>query len=253
MSTSESPPTRLRSSRRNLIRMGAVVASAIIAKTTPVSADRFRREDHDWDDRRDRDDRDRSHRDRNGREEHCFLRGTLIRTVRGDKKVEDLRVGDLVPTVFGGSVPIISIPPQRFGMAIRVARSALGPDVPNEDLYVSSPHALLIDGTLVGAGNLLNGTTINEALDFDHFDSFNIVLERHNVIYANGTPCETLLGPGEQSCVPRVPYGWRRGLIKSHFRSAVAPWIDRRQPVDIIRDGLEARGATFARQPELVP
>jgi hypothetical protein len=56
---------------------------------------------------------------------------------------------------------------------------------------------LLIDGTLVGAGNLLNGTTIIEALDFDHCASFNIVLERHNVIYANGTPCETLLGPGE--------------------------------------------------------
>jgi hypothetical protein len=253
MSASESPPTRLRSSRRNLIRMGAVVASAIIAKTTPVAADRFRREDNDWDDRRDRDHRDPGQRDRNGREEHCFLRGTLIRTVRGDKKVEDLRVGDLVPTVFGGSVPIISIPQQRFGMAIRVARSALGPDVPNEDLYVSRPHALLIDGTLVAAGNLLNGTTIIEPLDFDHFDSFNIVLERHNVIYANGAPCETLLGPGEQSCVPRVPYGWRRGLIKSHFRSAVAPWVDRRQPVDIIRDGLDARGAGFLRQPELVP
>lgn len=253
MSTSESPLIRLRSSRRNLIRMGAVVASAIIAKTTPVLADRFSREDNDRDDRRDRDDRGRDHRDRTGRGEHCFLRGTLIRTVRGDKKVEDLRVGDLVPTMFGGSVPIISIPQQRFGMAIKVARSALGPDVPNKDLYVSSPHALLIDGTLVGAGNLLNGTTIIEALDFDHCDSFNIVLERHNVIYANGTPCETLLGPGEEPCVPRVPYGWRRGLIKSHFRSAVAPWIDYREPVDIIRDGLHARGDALLRQPELVP
>jgi hypothetical protein len=227
--------------------MGAVVASAIIAKTTPVAADGFRREDHDWDNRRDRD-----HRDRDGREEHCFLRGTLIRTVRGDKKVEDLRIGDLVPTVFGGSVPIISIPQQRFGMAIKVARSALGPDVPNEDLYVSSPHALLIDGTLVGAGNLLNGTTIIEALDFDHCDSFNIVLERHNVIYANGAPCETLLSHGEQPCAPLLAYGWRRGLIASHLRSAVAPWIDRRQPIDVIRDGLDARGAALLRGPELL-
>ena len=170
----------------------------------------------------------------------------------GDKKIEDLTIGDGVPTVFGGETPIKSIARTRFGMAVRIARSALDPDVPNRDLYVSGPHALLIDGTLVAAGNLLNGTTITEPLDFDDFESFHIVLDRHNVIYANGAPCETLLGVGEQPCAPLVPYGWKRGLIKSHFRSSVAPWIDRRQPVDIIRDGLDARGITLLRQPELV-
>jgi hypothetical protein len=250
MSAAESPPTGLQSSRRNLIRMGAVVASAIIAKTTPVAADRFRREDHDWDDRRDRD-----HRDQDGRERHCFLRGTLIRTVHGDKKVEDLTVGDLLPTVFHGEVPIKSITRNRFGAPVRIARSALGADVPNEDLYVTRPHALLIDGTLVAAGNLFNGTTITglAALDFDDFEFFHIGLERHNVIYANGAPCETLLSPGEQPCAPLLAYGWRRGLIASHLRSAVAPWIDRRQPIDVIRDGLDTRGAALLRGPELQP
>ena len=232
----------IRSSRRNIFRMSAVVAAAVVARVTPAAADRW---EDDWQ-------HHRHHEDRRENKQHCFLKGTVICTVQGDKKIEDLTVGDLVPTVFGGETPIKSIARTRFGMAIKIVRSALDPDVPNQDLYVSSPHALLIDDTLVAAGNLLNGTTITELLDFDDFESFNIVLEQHNVIYANGAPCETLLGSGEQPCVPRLAYGWKRGLIKSHVRSAVAPWIDRRQPVDIIRDGLDARGITMLQQQELV-
>jgi hypothetical protein len=209
--------------------MGVVFASAVLARTGPAAADRFRREDNDWDDRREDHDGGRH-------KQHCFLKGTVIRTMQGDKKIEELIVGDLLPTVFGGGAPIKSITRHRLGMAVRIARSALGPDVPNEDLYVSSPHAWLIDGTLVAAGSLLNGTTITEPLNFD-----------------DGAPCETLLGPGEQPCAPRPPYGWRRGLIKSHLRSAVAPWIDRRQPVDIIRDGLDARGTMLLREPASAP
>ena len=250
MSTREDPPAGVQSSRRNLIRMGAIVASAIIAKTTTAAADGFRREDNDWDDRRERDRWGRDYGDRDGRESHCFLRGTLIRTVTDEKKVEDLTVGDLLPTVFAGEVPIKAITRNRFGAPVRVARSALGANVPNDDLCVTRPHGLLIDGALVAAGNLFNGTTITwlTTPDFDELEFFHVGLERHDVIYANGTPCETLLSPGEQPCAPLIPYGWQRGLVKSHLRSAVAPWIDRRQPVDIIRDRLDARGAALFRQ-----
>lgn len=246
----ENTPTGLQTSRRNLFRAGAIIASAIVAKTTPTAASRFGREDNDWDDRGDRDDRDQHRRER-----HCFLRGTLIRTVKGDKKVEDLIVGDLLPTVFGGELPIKSITRNRFGAPVRIARSGLGTDVPNDDLCVTRPHGLLIDGALIAAGNLFNGTTITwlTTRDFDELEFFHVGLERHNVIYANGTPCETLLNPGEQPCAPLFPYGWRRGMVKSHLRSAVAPWIDVRQPVDIIRDRLDARGAALLRQPELAP
>jgi hypothetical protein len=45
-------------------------------------------------------------------------------------------------------------------LPIRVARSALGPDVPHADLSVTQTHALLLDGVLVAAGNLINGMTI---------------------------------------------------------------------------------------------
>jgi hypothetical protein len=223
--------------------VGTVLASAIIAKTTPAAADYFSHVERERGQKRDRD----GDNDRDGRDKHCFLKGTLIRTVHGDRRVEDLSVGDLVPTLFGGEVPIASITRDRFGAPVRIARSALGADVPNDDLFVTRHHAVLIDGTLVAAGNLFNGTTITglAALDFDDFEFFHIGLERHDVIYANGAPCETLLRPGEQPCAPLLAYGWRRGLLTSHLRSAAAPWIDRRQPVDIIRDRLDARGAAL--------
>ena len=42
-----------------------------------------------------------------------------------------------------------------------------------------------------------------------------------------------------------------RNEIKSRFRSAISPWIDRRQKLDIIRDELEERGIALLRQSEL--
>jgi len=208
----------------------------------------------------------------------------MIRTSEGERKIEDLVVGDLLPTVFGEMRPIQWIGRYRYRkshpanawvrtiLPIRIARSALGPDVPRADLYISEAHALLIDGVLVAAGNLVNDTTIlrYDARELDELEFFHIKLERHDVIYAEGAPTETLLevdesavnfaeylrqyGPvttEETPCAPLFRYGYRRGEIKSCFRSAISPWIDRRQRVDIIRDELDARGIALLRS-ELV-
>ena len=283
----QNQPTRLQSSRRNLIRMGAIAASALIAKATTAAADDFHREgDWGWDWWRDRD-KDRhqdSNKDRD-RDHRCFFKGTAIRTTEGDRKIEDLTPGDLLPTIFGGTRPIQWIgryrhrksnpdkPWVRNVMPIRITRSALGPNVPHADLYISEAHALLIDGVLVAAGNLVNDTTITryDARELDELEFFHIKLERHNVIYAEGAATETLLevdedainfaeylrsyGPlttEETPCAPVLRYAYRRGEIKSCFRSAIAPWIDRRQPVDIIRDQLDARGIALLRQSVLI-
>jgi Hint domain len=60
---------------------------------------------------------------------------------------------------------------------------------------------LLIDGVLVAAGNLINGTTITRygACELDKLEYFHIKLERHDVIYAEGAPCETLLEVDEKA------------------------------------------------------
>jgi len=278
MSGLENPPTELQRSRRNLIRIGAILASAIIAKATSATADDGR---DDSDEDRDKD----GHKHHPDKHFHCFLKGTTVRTAESDRKIEDLAVGDLLPTIFGGISPIQWIGRYRFKRSdptkpwvkdvvpIRVARSALGPDIPRTDLYVTQHHALLIDGLLVAAGNLINGTTITryDASELDELEFFHIKLELHDVIYAEGALCETLVNVDENAvnfadylreygpstaeaapCAPLIRYGYRRGEIKSCLRSAISPWIDRRQDVDIIRDKLDARGIALWRQSELV-
>jgi len=104
----------------------------------------------------------------------------------------------------------------------------------------------------------------------NELEFFHIKLARHNVIYAEGAPCETVrnfdesavnfneylrhYGPPvaqEASCATLLSLDGRRSEIKSRFRSAISPWMDRRQKVDIIRDELEERGIALLRQSEL--
>ena len=214
---------------------------------------------------------------------HCFLRGTKIRTADGNKKIENLAIGDLLPTVFGGMCPIHWIGRYSFKksdptkawvkdvLPVRVARSALGADVPHADLFVTKAHALLIDDVLVPVRNLINGTTIAvyDACTLGELEFFHIKLESHDVIYAEGAPCETLQNVDENAvnfaeylreyglpisngapCAPLLGFG-RRVEIKSRFRSAISPWFDRRQKLDIIRDKLE-EGQPLLPQTELV-
>ena len=276
------------------MRMGAIAASALLANTATTSAQAGDFLWFHW---------GHHHHHRNtggsdfkntgggdfkntgGGDFHCFLKGTRIRTADGERKIEELKAGDLLPAVFGGTCPIQWIGRYRYRksdptkpwvrnvMPIRIARSALGPHVPHTNLYISEAHALLIDGVLVAAGNLVNDRTITryDARELDELEFFHIKLERHDVIYAEGAPTETLLevdesavnfaeylrqyGPvttAETPCAPLFRYGYRRGEIKSCFRSAISPWIDRRQPVDIIRDKLDARGMALLREAEFI-
>jgi hypothetical protein len=253
--------------------MGAIAASALLAfSMKPARADDDDSEGHEH-----------SHNNGRGPGFHCFLRGTTIRTADGDKKIEDLVVGDLLPTVFGGMRPIQWIGRYYFEkpatkawvkdiLPIRVARSALGPDVPHADLFVTKPHAVLIDDVLVPVCNLINGTTIAlyDARTLDKLEFFHVKLEHHDVIWAEGAPCETLLdvdenavnfaeylreyGPptGETApCVPRLGFGLRVEM-KSRLRSAISPWIVCRQKLDVIRDKLEEGEIGLLRLPELV-
>ena len=153
-------------------------------------------------------------------------------------------------------------------LPVRVARSALGLNLPCADLYVTREHALLIDGVLVTAGSLINGTTITvyDPPQFEQLEFFHIKLERHNAIYAEGAPCETLRYVEESAanfaeylrsyehptiqeapCAPLFSCTGGRREIRSRLRSAISPWIDRRQKIDIVRDELEERGIAVLR------
>jgi Hint domain len=272
-------PTGIRRSRRNLIKVVATTSSAILASAKVAHAGPY------WGG-----DSQGSYWGGNGQGANgagggasCFLRGTMIRTAHGDRKIEDLTIGDLLPTVFGGARPILWIGRYLFRksdptrawvkdvLPVRVARSALGPDVPYADLFVTRAHSLLIDDMLVPVGNLINDTTIAVYDDcaVDELEFFHIKFEAHDVIYAEGTPCETLLDVDEKAinfaeylrqygtppspntpCAPVFGYG-RRTEIKSRLRSAISPWFDCRQELDIIRDKLE-EGEPLLRHSELI-
>jgi len=142
--------------------------------------------------------------------------------------------------------------------------------VPHADLFVTRTHALLIDDVLVPVCNLIDGTTITlyDARALDELEFFHIKLNFHDVIYAEGAPCETLLNVDERAinfaeylrdygppisnnapCAPVLGFG-DSVEMKSRFRSAISPWIDRRQQLDIIRDKLAEGEIALLRQPE---
>jgi hypothetical protein len=270
MSDLEQFPIGLHSSRRHLVKIGALVATALFASAAslrPAAAG----DGHDRHGGCDGEGDDDGH--------CCFLKGTVIETIGGARSIEDLAVGDMLPTVFGGARPVRWIARSSFKksdpsrpwardlLPVRIARSALGPNVPRADLYVTRSHALFIDGILMQAGSLLNGTTItlDETRERDELSYFHIKLEAHDVIYAEGVSCETMLNVdvnaanfsdylqrygapvwGETPCVPIMSAGGR-SEIRSRLRSAAAPWRDRRQKRDILRDRLEERGLALQR------
>ena len=78
--------------------------------------------------------------------------------------------------------------------AIKIAAGALGDDLPKNDLYVSPDHAFLMDGLLVNASALVNGTSITQMQAWvDNVEYYHIETEDHEVILAEGVPAETLL------------------------------------------------------------
>ncbi len=133
----------------------------------------------------------------------CFLAGTAIACPGGERPVEELAVGDLVLTADGGVRPVRFVGRQTFATLfadprgtrpVRIAAGALGEGLPVRDLCVSPDHALFVDGVLVQAGALVNGTTVAPMTDLpERFTYFHVELEDHSLILAEGVPAETFV------------------------------------------------------------
>jgi hypothetical protein len=135
----------------------------------------------------------------------CFAPGTLISTVDGERPVETLTAGDRVRTADGRAVPVkwmgrqtmrrIATPQSRF-CPVRIRAGALGEGLPHTDLVVTGDHGIMVDGVMVNAAALVNGTSIvrvpqNEV--GETFVTWHVETEDHDVILANGTPAETFV------------------------------------------------------------
>lgn len=137
-----------------------------------------------------------------GPQEVCFMPGTMIRTPHGEAAVEHLRIGDLVKSIDGRPVAVRWIGRQtvapRFAdelrLPIRIRVGALGENVPSRDLLVSADHAFLLDGALVHAGALVNGTSVVRERDVPAmFIYYHIEADDHALIVAENTPAETFI------------------------------------------------------------
>jgi hypothetical protein len=175
--------TALRRTRRNVIAMGKLVGVAVIGiAMSPRSGEAA-----------------------GSGGKPCFLKGTRIRVVGGEKRIEDIRIGDLVVTKSGIAKPVRWVARRRYRkepgspwveniQPVRIAQDALGPNTPSSDLFISDTHALHFEGDLIPALDLLNDMTIARypAKEFDEIEYFHVRLDTHDVIYAEGAECESL-------------------------------------------------------------
>lgn len=133
----------------------------------------------------------------------CFVAGTRIATPDGQIEVERLAAGDAVLTASGASATVrwvgrsivsrVFADPMRV-LPVRIMAGALGENLPQADLYVSPGHALLLDGVLVQAGALVNGTTIVRDTDAEMvFTYYHLELDNHDVLLAEGVGAESFL------------------------------------------------------------
>lgn len=143
----------------------------------------------------------------------CFARGTMIETDRGSAAIEELQCGDRVKTLDHGFQPIRWIGSRRISAAelaanpklrpIRIRAGALGRGLPEADVVVSPQHRVLVSSRiaermfgareiLVAARQLLPVEGIDQVYEFDSVDYFHFLFDRHQIVFAEGAPMESL-------------------------------------------------------------
>jgi Hint domain len=130
----------------------------------------------------------------------CFAKGTLITTDHGPVTVEALQVGDLILTVSGQCEPVVwlgysTIDCNRHHRQVEVHpihifKDAFGVNQPTRDLYLSPLHSVYVDGILIPAVDLVNGTTLLQEIR-SKITYYHIELPTHNAIYAEGLAVES--------------------------------------------------------------
>jgi hypothetical protein len=142
----------------------------------------------------------------------CFCSGTRILREDGDILVEDIQVGDILVTVRENgsvtqkviwtgkrSIDIRRHPEPNRVRPIRILAGAIAENIPERDLRLSPEHAVYLDGNLYTAESLVNGTTIFQEQMTNHVTYHHIELETHDILLAEGLPCESFLDTGNKT------------------------------------------------------
>ena len=149
----------------------------------------------------------------------CFACGTRILALRdgveAEIKVEDLRIGDLAVTASGAHRPIRWIGRRAYSgvfanrnpgmLPIRFAAGSLGDNVPSRELCVSPRHAMVLDGMLVPAEHLVNGTSITRTQHVESLEYFHVELDSHDVVIAEGAESESYVEDDNRNFFHNAP------------------------------------------------
>jgi len=138
-----------------------------------------------------------------------FCAGTLIATPFGLTPVEALLQGSLVTTP-SGAKPVLwaghSHVVPRFAdplrdLPVRIAAGALGGGLPQRDLLLAPGHALLLDGALLPARTLVNGSSIHQETALaERFTYYHLELAGHDLLTAEGVSAESFVDILGQGC-----------------------------------------------------
>jgi hypothetical protein len=146
----------------------------------------------------------------------CYTPGALILTPAGERRVEDLRPGDLVTTRDRGPRPVIwagaeTVDGSGDFAPVLIRAGAMGN---RRDLRVSPQHRMLVRGwraelfagqpeVMVAAVHLVNGRTVFRAplaaVTYVHF-----MLDRHEIVFAEGAETESLDPSGDAAAADRA-------------------------------------------------
>ncbi len=183
----------------------------------------------------------------------CFAAGTKILTEHGQVAVESLNVGDNLLLQPGKIAPIIWIGRRRINISrhrrpewvnpILIAADAIADGVPANDLYVSPDHAIALEGNLIPAKILLNGSSIRQ-VNRRSITYYHIELAEHAILYANGCPAESYLETGNRGAFDnsQAPITLHPNFAQlQREKTGCAPFIEAGPIVEQIRATLLAR------------
>ena len=182
----------------------------------------------------------------------CFVAGTLVDLVAGPKPVEHLRPGDEVFTLDAGNQPVqwigrrtldaIDLAQNPKLAPIHIAAGALGPNVPERDLYLSPQHRVLVrsriarrmfdaDEVLVPAIKLTRLNGVSQVQDCNSVTYVHILFDRHQIVRTQGVLSESLhLGDHTQKCLSDAARAELETLFPQMFEPEFAQKLARPVP-----------------------
>jgi hypothetical protein len=128
---------------------------------------------------------------------------------------------------------------------VRVMEGAFGDGLPRRDLLLSPEHAVWVDGLLVPVRHLIDDALIVTA-PCDRITYWHIELDSHDVVLAEGLPCESWLDTGNRGMFQNADVAdlnpiFATGAAEAWARHACAPLVEDGPALHAIRAALAAR------------